>query len=240
MKLSILVPLYNEKDTIREILKRIEKVKLFDNSGREIVKEIIIIDDCSTDGSTEVLRNIKGNYVKIFHEKNTGKGGALKSGIKVAKGDFIIFQDADLEYYPEDYRLLLEPILNGMADIVYGSRFLGRRFMPFGRKKTMHPLHWFGNKFLTITFNILYGTVLTDVEPCYKLLKSKILKNVNVKSDRFEYDIELMCKLAKKRYKVVQLPIRYDPRGFEEGKKIRWTDGIVAFWTMIRYKFISK
>ena len=229
MKLSIIIPVYNEKDTIKEIVKRIEKVNL----GR-ISKEIILVDDFSTDGSREIVKKMKGNYVKLFHKKNSAKGAALKTGINAATGDFIIFQDADLEYDPNDYKKLLMPILEGKTGIVFGSRFSKEsKLLP--KKQTMHPLHWIGNKGLTFAFNALYGTKLTDVEPCYKLFKSDILKSADVKSDRFEYDIELMCKLVRKGNNIIQLPIKYSPRAFEEGKKISWEEGIIAFKTMLRH-----
>ncbi len=232
MKLSVIIPVYNEPKTINEILKRIEKVNL-----GKLSKEIILVDDASTDGTSEAIRKLKGNYVKIFQKKNQGKGAALKAGIKKSTGDFIIFQDADLEYDPDDYAKLLQPILENKTEISFGSRFQGEEFSAFGKKRTMHPAHWIGNKGLTFIFNVLYGTSLTDVEPCYKMFKSEILKSIDVKSDRFEYDIELMCKLVKQGHKILQLPIKYSPRGFEEGKKINWKDGIIAFWTMVKFRF---
>ena len=231
MKLSIIVPVYNEKNTIKEIIKKIEGVNL-----GNIKKEIILVDDFSIDGSREIIKKLKGNYVKLFHKKNSGKGAALKTGIKAATGEFIIFQDSDLEYDPEDYKKLLKPILENRAGIVFGSRFSKKsKLLP--KKHTMHPLHWIGNKGLIFIFNILYGTKLTDVEPCYKLFKSDVLKSVDVNSNGFEYDIELMCRIVKKGHKIVQLPIRYSPRAFEEGKKISWKDGIVACITMIKNRF---
>lgn len=232
MKLSIVIPVYNEAETLLELFKRIEKVSL-----GKVQKEIILVDDCSTDGSRGLIKKLGKKYIKIFQGKNQGKGAALKAGIKAATGNFIIFQDADLEYDPNDYVELLKPILEDKADITLGSRLIGRKFHIFGKGRTMHPLHWIGNKFLNFVFNILYGTNLTDIEPCYKMFKSDILKSVKVHSNRFEYDIELMCKLVRRGYKIVQMPIKFNPRTFDEGKKITWMDGLTALVTMIKYRF---
>jgi glycosyltransferase involved in cell wall biosynthesis len=232
VKLSIIIPVYNEAKTIKELLNRINNVDL-----GSIKKEIIIVDDFSTDGSREAIKRSDNKYIKIFQTKNMGKGAALKEGIKASTGDFIIFQDADLEYDPNDYNHLLSPLLHKKANISFGTRFVGKDFRLFGKRKTMHSTHWLGNKMLTFAFNVLYGTKLTDVEPCYKLFRNDILKNVNVKTNRFEYDIELMCKLVRKGHKIIQLPIKYHPRRFEEGKKINWKDGVVALWTMVRNRF---
>jgi len=231
-KLSIIIPVYNEKGSIGEIVKRVDKA----DTGKA-AKEIIIADDCSTDGSREIIRKMRGNYVKVFLEKNGGKGAALKAGIRKATGNIIIFQDADLEYDPNDYRKLMQPIVEGKASITFGSRFDGKQFVPFGKNRTMHPMHWIGNKGLVIAFNFLYGTRLTDAEPCYKMFRADLLKKIYVKADRFEYDIELMCKIVKLGEKIVQMPISYSPRDFSEGKKINWKDGFKALATMIKYRF---
>lgn len=233
MKLSIIIPVYNEAETLLKLLKKVDSVKL-----GKILKEMILVDDCSTDGSRDIIRRLGNNYVKIFQGKNQGKGAALKAGIKAATGNFIIFQDADLEYDPGDYGRLLRPILKNDAEIVIGSRFVNQKFVMFGKNKTPHQIHWIGNKSLTFIFNLLYRTKLTDVEPCYKLFRSDVLKNIEVASNGFEYDIELMCKAIKKGHKMVQLPIRFNPRSYEEGKKIAtWKDGFKAAYYMLKHRF---
>src|SRR3989338_478147 len=187
MKLSIIIPVYNESKTINELLRRISKVDL-----GKIKKEIILVDDFSTDGSRKVIEKLDRKYIKVFQPRNMGKGAALKAGIKISSGNFIIFQDADLEYDPNDYKKLLKPMLDKKTNISFGTRFVGQELNLLGKNRTMHSTHWIGNKFLTFAFNFLYGTKLTDVEPCYKLFKSNILNSVDVKTNRFEYDIELM------------------------------------------------
>jgi len=237
MKLSVLIPLYNEKDTFKKLLAKVDEVELKDLEGNPIEKEIIIIDDCSTDGSREQLKELEGPYIKLFHEVNKGKGGAIKTGIESVTGDFVIFQDADLEYDPQDYQSLLNPLLEKTHDMVFGTRFVDQKFVLFGKNRTIHASHWFGNHGSTVIFNLLYGTKLTDVWPCYKLFRTDVLKSVSVESNRFEYDIELMTKLLRKGNTVTQLPIKYIPRSFEEGKKINWKDGIYSAWIMVKFRF---
>jgi len=234
MKLSIIIPVYNEVRTLMELLKKIDNVKL-----GEINKEIILVDDFSIDGSRKLIKKLEKKYVTIFQPRNMGKGAAIKSGIKYATGDFIIFQDADLEYEPNDYQRLLKPILDNESEIVIGTRFIGEKSALTGKNKTpKYSLHYIGNIGLTFIFNVLYFQKLSDVEPCYKLFKSNVLKSMNVISDGFEYDIELMCRLVKKGHKIIQVPISYIPRNFSEGKKINWKDGITALSIMLKYRFV--
>ncbi|MDO8628226.1 MAG: glycosyltransferase family 2 protein [Nanoarchaeota archaeon] len=233
-KLSVIIPVYNEVKTLKELLKRVEAVKL----PQKMQMEIILVDDFSKDGSRDLIAKLPNKYVKILQPFNQGKGAALKAGIARASGDFAIFQDSDLEYDPQDYPSLLIPILNGKADVVWGTRFEGKTFAYYRQKETKAYLHhWLGNKLLTLVFNVLYGVRLSDAEPCYKMYKTSILKSIPVKADRFEYDIELMCKTVKKGFIVRQVPIQYNPRSFEEGKKIKWTDGVIAVWTMFKFRF---
>lgn len=227
MKLSIIIPAYNERNTIREIIKKVKEVKL------PVEREIIVIDDGSTDGTTEIIKEMEKEIDKVvYHKENRGKGAAIRSGIQVATGDLILIQDADLEYDPEDYEKLLKPILKGKAQVVYGSRFTGER-------KNMFFTHWIGNRFLTLITNILYGTTLSDMETCYKLFKSEIIKDIKIKSDRFNFEPEITAKILKKKIRIYEVPISYSGREYSEGKKISWKDGIIALWTLIKYRFVD-
>jgi glycosyltransferase involved in cell wall biosynthesis len=227
MKVSIIIPVYNEKDTILKILYQIENVKL-----KDIEKEIIVVDDFSTDGTREILKGL-GNYKIVFHDKNKGKGAALKTGYKHATGQIIINQDADLEYDPQFYNELLKPILNNEAEVVYGSRMLGKH-------KDMYFLHFLGNNFLTIATNLLYGCRITDMETGYKVFKKEVLNNINLKSDRFDFEPEITAKLLKKGYKIKEVKIDFDnPRSFNEGKKITWRDGLMHFLYLVKYRFFD-
>lgn len=219
------MPIYNEENTFLEIYNKVNNVKL-----EEIEKEIIIIDDCSTDSSWKIIQKIKDrNTIKIKHNKNTGKGGAIKTGLKYMTGDYMIIQDGDLEYNPEEYKKLLSEIKN--YDIVYGSRFLGEI------KGFKIPLHYIGNKILSFTTTIIYGKRITDMETCYKLIKSDIIRKIRIKSNRFDFEPEITAKLLKRKYRIKEIPISYNCRSFKEGKKITLKDGIKAMFILIKYKF---
>jgi len=226
MKLSVIMPVYNEKDTIREIIKKIEAVN--------ISKEIIIIDDCSSDGTREIIENEinQRNIIKLFHSKNCGKGYAIRTGLTKASGDIIIIQDADLEYDPEDYYKLVKPIMEGYASVVYGSRVLGKNKISYLRFAL-------GGKFLSFLTNILYGSNITDEPTCYKVFKADLIKSLNLKCKGFEFCPEVTAKVLKKGYKIFELPISYFPRKIEEGKKINYKDGLQAIWTLIKYRFVD-
>jgi len=230
VKLSIIVPVYNEKNTV---LKIIEKVKALD-----VEKEIIIVDDCSTDGTLELLKEqLDGKYpeVRIFyHVSNQGKGAALRTGFQHVSGDIITIQDADLEYEPEELKDLIKPITDGFADVVYGSRLSG------GKPQRMYLFwHLAGNKFLTLIANLLYNTTISDMETCYKVMTKRVLDSLNLKSRRFNIEPEITAKIFKKHYRVYEMPISYYGRDYSEGKKICWKDGFSAIWTLIKYRFMD-
>ncbi|MBI5453480.1 MAG: glycosyltransferase family 2 protein [Deltaproteobacteria bacterium] len=224
-KLSVIIPVYNEKETIRDILDRVKAV--------DIEKEIILVDDFSTDGSREILQGLAEKGEKVFfHERNMGKGAALRTGFAHVTGDYCIVQDADLEYDPEDYHRLIAPVLKGKAVVVYGSRFTGEH-------RNMFFHHWVGNKFLTLVTNMLYNTTISDMETCYKLFRSDIIKSVNIKSNRFNFEPEITAKVLKKGFRIYEVPISYAGREFSEGKKITWRDGFSALWTLLKYRFVD-
>ncbi len=225
MKLSIIIPVYNEKATVRELL---EKVKAVD-----IDKEIIIVDDGSTDGTREILQEEKNKGGKVFfHQKNMGKGAALRTGFRQVSGDYVIIQDADLEYDPQDYQRLLQPLIEGKAEVVYGSRFSGGW-------KDMLSLHWFGNKVLTSMTNIIYRSAISDMETCYKVWKAEIIKNIPIKSNRFNFEAEVTAKLRKRGIRIYEVPISYLGRKYYQGKKMKWVDGFSAVWALIKYRFVD-
>jgi glycosyltransferase involved in cell wall biosynthesis len=228
MNLSVIIPVYNEIQTIDEILQRIEAVNLAD--------EIILIDDGSTDGTRERLQEISPQHPHmkvILHEKNRGKGSAVRTGIQAATQDLIIIQDADLEYDPRDYPSLLKPIEEGIADVVYGSRFLGAP-----RRSTMF-WHMVANKLLTFMTNLLYNSILSDMETGYKLFKRDIITDIPLHSKRFNFEPEITAKLLKRRIRIFEVPITFNPREYSEGKKIGLKDAFEAVWTLIKYRFVE-
>ncbi|MFQ6069876.1 MAG: glycosyltransferase family 2 protein [Candidatus Aminicenantales bacterium] len=228
MKLSVVIPVYNEKNTVEEIIRRIRKVEV----GLE--KEIIVVDDGSDDGTRLILDKLHAPDIKIFyHQKNRGKGAALQTGFSKAEGDIIIIQDADLEYNPKEYPKLLEPILDGRADVVYGSRFLG------GPHRVLYFWHYVGNKLLTTFSNMLTNINLNDMETCYKVFKREILEKINIKSKRFGFEPEFTAKVARMKCRIYEVPISYSGREYSEGKKIGWKDGVAAIFHIIRYRFFK-
>jgi len=228
MKLSIVMPVFNERNTIKEILRRVRQVDLGD-----LEREIVIVDDGSSDGTRDILSMEEDSGTRvIFHQENRGKGAAVRTGFAAASGDLIVIQDADLEYDPEDYPKLIEPVLKGKAQVVYGSRFTGPR-------KNMLFWHFVGNRFLALMTNILYNTTLSDMETCYKLFTREALQGIELKSDHFEIEPEMTAKILKKKIRIFEVPISYAGREMEEGKKITWRDGIPALWTLIKYRFVD-
>jgi glycosyltransferase involved in cell wall biosynthesis len=225
MKLSVIIPVYNEKETILKILDKVQKVP--------IEKEIIIIDDGSNDGTTEILKGIKEENIKIiFKDKNDGKGSAIREGLKYVTGEIIVIQDADLEYEPMDWIKMVELIEKKDVDVVYGSRVLGK-----GKKSSF--FFYLGGRILSIISNILYNAQITDEPTCYKMFKKNVIESINLKCKRFEFCPEFTAKVRKKGYKIYEVPISYNPRTIKEGKKIKLKDGIIAIWTLIKYRFID-
>lgn len=225
MKLSVVMPVYNELKTVEKAINSVLNVKT------SIDKELIIVDDGSTDGTRDVLSKIKDKDIKIvYHEKNMGKGAALKTGFSNVSGDIVIIQDADLEYDPNDYDTLIKPIIDGKADIVYGSRFKS------GSHRVLLFWHYLGNKLITLVADVLYNINLSDIETCYKAFKSEILTKIQFRSNSFGFEAEFTAKVAKNRYRIYEVPIQYYGRTYEEGKKITWRDGFVALWILLRYR----
>ena len=225
MKLSVIIPVFNEASTIAAIIDRVQAAP-YD-------KQIVVVDDCSTDGTREALKALEDtskNLRILFHDKNLGKGAALRTAFATVEGDLVVIQDADLEYDPKDYPVLLEPLLDGRADVVYGSRFLG------GPHRVLLFWHFLGNKFLTLLSNALTNINLTDMETGYKAFRREILDNIAFKSNRFGFEPEFTAKVARHKYRIYEVPISYSGRGYSEGKKITWRDGVKALFTIVWFR----
>jgi glycosyltransferase involved in cell wall biosynthesis len=225
MKLSILIPIYNERATVLEIIQRVRAVPY--------EKEIIAVNDGSTDGTRELLAQVeKDGVIILHHEKNQGKGAAIHTALRRATGDIIVIQDADLEYDPRDYKQLVEPIVEGRAKVVYGSRFLGPRM-------AMFFWHMLANKMLTLMTNILYDAILSDMETGYKAFRADIIKSIPLRSRRFDFEPEITAKVLKRGIRIFEVPISYYGREYSEGKKIGAKDGFIAVWTLLKYRFVD-
>jgi glycosyltransferase involved in cell wall biosynthesis len=223
--LTVIVPVFNERNTVAEILRRMRAVEL------PVDLEIVVVNDASSDGTEKVLAALEDSTVRVLnHQDNKGKGAAIRTGLQHARGDLVLVQDADLEYDPEDWPRLLTPIMRGKARIVYGSRFTGER-------KNMLFWHWVGNRFLSLATNLLYNTTLSDMETCYKLFDRTVLEGITIESDRFEFEPEITAKLLRRGHRIYEVPISYAGREFDEGKKITWRDGFGALTTLVKYRF---
>lgn len=227
MKLSVIIPVYNEVESIETIVKRVQDTNL--------VHEIILVDDGSKDGTRDILKNWEGKKGLniILHEKNQGKGAAVRTGMQAAQGDILLIQDADLEYDPRDYPELLKPIQEGLADVVYGSRFLGR-----AHRVTMF-WHMVANKSLTLMTNILYDTILTDMETGYKVFRKEVIQGMTIRANSFNFEPEFTAKILKRKYRIFEVPITFNPRDYSQGKKIKLHDAFEAVWALIKYRFVD-
>ena len=228
-KLSVIVPVYNERNTVVEVVRRMRAVELPDG----IEREIIVIDDGSTDGTRDVLRQLGDSTVRILvHEGNRGKGAAVRTGLALATGDYVLIQDADLEYDPDDWPRLIAPVTRGRARVVYGSRFTGER-------RNMLLLHWIGNRLLSLVTNVLFNSTLSDMETGYKLIDRKLMNDLDLRSDHFDIEPEITAKILKRGIRIYEVPISYMGREFDEGKKITWRDGFAALWTLVKFRLGS-
>jgi glycosyltransferase involved in cell wall biosynthesis len=227
MKLSVIIPVYNEVESIKEILKRVKATKL--------TKEIVVVDDGSKDGTREILKKLDGKsgVRVILHEHNKGKGAAVRTGLTAAQGDVLLIQDADLEYDPRDYPNLLQPIKEGIADVVYGSRFLG------GPRRPTMFWHMIANRILTLMTNILYDNILTDMETGYKVFRREVIEGMVLHANSFDFEPEFTAKILKRRYRIFEVPITFNPRDYSQGKKIKLHDAFEAVWTLLKYRFMD-
>ncbi|HET6596002.1 MAG TPA: glycosyltransferase family 2 protein [Anaerolineales bacterium] len=227
MNLSVVIPVYNEVEHIEEIIKRVESTKL--------AQEILVVDDGSKDGTRDALQNMAGQTTVrvILHERNRGKGAAVVTGLRAARGDVLLIQDADLEYDPRDYSTLLRPIEEGLADVVYGSRFLGAP-----HRVTMF-WHMVANRLLTLMTNVLYNTILTDMETGYKVFRREVIDGMTIRAKRFDFEPEFTAKVLKRKYRIFEVPISFNPRDYSQGKKIKLKDAFEAVWTLLKYRFVD-
>lgn len=226
MKVSIIIPTYNEAKTILEVIESVKQQKV---SG--VTKEIIVVDDASTDNSYELLKKVKG-ITLIRHPKNRGKGAAIRNALKKVTGDIVLIQDADLELTPKEYPALLKPLLMGKADVVYGSREINP-----DRKQKHNSIHYLGGRIITLAANIIYGIHITDEPNGFKLFRTNIIKDLNLKCERYEFCPEATAKVAKRKIKIYEVPVRYYPRTIKQGKKVKFKDAVEAIWTLIKYRF---
>ncbi|MGH9225878.1 MAG: glycosyltransferase family 2 protein [Acidimicrobiales bacterium] len=222
--LSVIVPVFNERNTVAEIVRRMRKVTI------PLDLEIVMVNDASWDGTGDILKALEDSTVRVVHHSvNNGKGAAIRTGLEYVRGDLVLIQDADLEYDPDDWPKLLNPVLKGKAQVVYGSRFTGER-------RNMLFTHWVGNRFLSLMTNLLYNTTLSDMETCYKLFDRRVLDGITIDSDRFDFEPEVTAKVLRRGYRIYEVPISYAGREYHEGKKITWIDGFRALWVLVRYR----